>query len=426
VAKATHRILPRTPNFLLAYLRTFDALQAWLIEHHVCMRHQEHKNYYLYLKETLPSREEGMKLPDAEYPVSTASSVGVVSWVLPKVNIIDVLGLNDYVVARNPDIALPIEMAHERRPPPGYVECFSPNVAVDEGHFVVSERAVPLTAMKITVCEQEYAALVTNPIRATQPPPDIRNKIDERFFFVGQLYRDMLDREADPNGLGYWAEHLMSCPTGTPCFNDSRAKIVTVLFDAEEFQESALFIYRVHAAAFGSAPRFDDFVRDRQLLKALHVDDWRDPADVIPAQRSFIESWVRREPFRVAYPDAMNPEEFVDRLYDHARLTPLISERKRQVEAMRAGKSRAEVLREVVETDEFKRRENKRALVPMQFLLQLRRDVDYGDPTYKVWLDKLERNEPVDPAHVICLILTSEEYQRRFGSLITHGNAECH
>ena len=135
VAKAAQRAFPLTPNFVLSYLHAFDELQFWLIGHSVCMRHQEHKVFYLHLTETLPSRAEGLNLPDAGYPVLTASSVGVVSWVLPKVNIIDALGLNDYVVARNPDLNLPIEMAHERRPPKGYMECFAGNVVLDKGSF---------------------------------------------------------------------------------------------------------------------------------------------------------------------------------------------------------------------------------------------------------------------------------------------------
>jgi len=42
--------------------------------------------------------------------------------------VIDLLGLNDYVIART---RVPPQemrhMAHERRPPPGYIECFRPD-----------------------------------------------------------------------------------------------------------------------------------------------------------------------------------------------------------------------------------------------------------------------------------------------------------
>jgi arabinofuranosyltransferase len=425
VAKAILKEFPGTPDLLLAYPRAFDRLQDWLIGHYVCMRHQEHKNFYLYQKETLPSREAGLALPSAGYPVHIASSVGVVAWVLPRVNIIDVLGLNDYVVARNPNLTSFIVMAHERRPPEGYIECFAPNTAYDKDHFQIYERAVPLTAEKIVACEQEYAALVKTPGGIRSTAPVVKNPIDQGRVFVSQQYRDVLNREPDPIGLEYWGEHLKPCPTGSACFNDVRVSIHLVLFSAEEFQETGVFTYRLYQAAFGAPPRFAEFTQDRKQLEAYHVNDWRDPDDVIPVQRSFVDNWIRRDAFRLAYPDSLSAEEFVNRLFDTARLQPFTEARKRQIDALRAGTSRAEVLREVVEMDEFKTRENDRAQILLQFLLQLRRDVDYKDARYKPWLDKLENGESINVRHVVCLFLTSEEYQRRFGSAVTHNNAEC-
>lgn len=425
VAYAIQKRFPGTPGILLAYPRAFDRLQDWLIGHYVCMRHQEHKNFYLYLKETLPSREAGMTLPVENYPVHVASSVGVVSWVLPRVNVIDILGLNDYVAARNQDVTSFIVMAHERRPPDGYIECFEPNVDFIQDHFDVHERPIPLTAERIKTCEEQFAALVEGPAGRRAPVP-VKNPIDERHFFVSQEYRDVLNREPDPNGLDYWSEHLKPCPTGTTCFNQSRALIHMVLFSAEEFQESAIFAYRLHAAAFGHAPRFVDFRQDRKQFEDLHVKDWRDPEEFVPAQRSFTVNWVLRDEFRNAYPQSMKAEEFVNQLFDTAQLKPFEEERKRNIEALRAGKSRSEVLREVVELEEFKRRENDRAQLMLQFLVHLRRDVDYNDEHYKAELEKLSRGEKVDQRKFICLFLTSEEYQRRFGEIVTHNNSECH
>jgi arabinofuranosyltransferase len=173
LARVLQKNVPWTPGFVLSYLRAFDKMQFWLIEHSVCMRHQEHKIFYIYQTQILPSREEGLKL-DTGYPVTQATSVGVVSWVLPKVNIIDTMGLNDYVVARNPELRLPIQMAHERKPPKGYVECFSPNVVFSPKHAAIKPRGEELTAERIVQCEQEYAALVASgvtPMPSPSPSP---------------------------------------------------------------------------------------------------------------------------------------------------------------------------------------------------------------------------------------------------------------
>jgi arabinofuranosyltransferase len=422
VARAIKKQIPSIPDFALAYVRLFDNLQYWLITHYVCMRHQEHKSFYLHLQKTLPPRSEGMALPAEGYPVITAGSVGVISWVLPRVNVIDILGLNDYVAARNPETTAFIMIAHERRPPDGYLQCFDQNVGLDQGHFVISERVAPMTAEKIVGCENKFINMVEHPELLKRVAAPIRNPIDERRNFISQQYRDVLDREPDPDGLDFWTEHLRSCPTGSYCFNDTRATLNQVFLESEEFQELAGFIYRLHRASFGSPPKFFDFTADRRILR---VKDLRDPDELIPAQAAFAQKWVQRDAFRAAYPDKLSAEEFVDRLFDKAGLKPFEHERQRLMSQMLAGKSRAEVLREVVEMDEFKQQERERGFVEMQFLLQLRHDVDFKDERYQAWFEKLDRHERVDLRHVICLFLTSEEYQRRFGDVVTHTNAEC-
>jgi arabinofuranosyltransferase len=80
------------------------------------------------------------------------------------------MGLNDYVVARNPQLRVPAQMAHDRQPPKGYVECFSPNMAFSPKHAEIKQRPVELTAEKIVQCEQQYAALVTQGIPVKQSP----------------------------------------------------------------------------------------------------------------------------------------------------------------------------------------------------------------------------------------------------------------
>jgi len=51
-------------------------------------------------------------------------------------------------------------MAHERHPPPGYVEAFEPNVVVQGGIATARPRAVPLTAERVRALEAEWRAWV--------------------------------------------------------------------------------------------------------------------------------------------------------------------------------------------------------------------------------------------------------------------------
>jgi arabinofuranosyltransferase len=133
----------------------WDGWQATLIGHGIGLRHQEHKICLAWMSGRLPSRQEGARIAWSGRPVMATDGVGLVGWVLPHVAIVDRLGLNDRVIARAP---LPASgrsgiMAHERQPPPGYVECFMPNVHVHEGEVRVRPRPVPLTDDRIRACE---------------------------------------------------------------------------------------------------------------------------------------------------------------------------------------------------------------------------------------------------------------------------------
>jgi arabinofuranosyltransferase len=151
-------IADRFPAFLQPIVGLWDAEQAWLIPHHVCMRHQEHKVFLLDQEAHLPPRSEGGAIlfkPD--HPVMGAGSVGVVGWVLPNVAVIDTLGLNDVVVAHKGGIKFENfrKMAHDRVPPRGYVECFRPNVQRVGRHMQVVPRI--LTDAEIVACEARWA-----------------------------------------------------------------------------------------------------------------------------------------------------------------------------------------------------------------------------------------------------------------------------
>lgn len=146
------------PTPFRGYVELFDDLQFWLIEHFVCMRHQEHKIFCERQIQKLPSRAEGALLSHKDYPVMVDKAVGVPGWVLPQIHIIDYWGLNDYVISRNPvDVHKIRYIAHSRKPPDGYVECFSPNVRVLKGKKVeITKREKELTAEDIRECERVW------------------------------------------------------------------------------------------------------------------------------------------------------------------------------------------------------------------------------------------------------------------------------
>ena len=87
------------------------------------------------------------------------NTVGYAGWVLPEVAIIDHHGLNDAVVAHTPvERAWSGErlMAHERIPPPGYVDCFKPNVILSPRRAVIDRNVRRLTDEIIVECETKF------------------------------------------------------------------------------------------------------------------------------------------------------------------------------------------------------------------------------------------------------------------------------
>jgi arabinofuranosyltransferase len=151
-------IAPHWPAPVRGYARAFDRLQDWLIERFVCARHQEHRVLHQFEIATYPSRAEGARIGPAGHPVFAGLAVGVPGWVLPNVDIIDLWGLNDYVVARADPIPAPLRrMAHDRKPPDGYVECFQPNLFLaGPGRMQVYPRDPELTDAQIVACEARW------------------------------------------------------------------------------------------------------------------------------------------------------------------------------------------------------------------------------------------------------------------------------
>jgi arabinofuranosyltransferase len=141
--------------------RVFDVLQKWLVERMIAVSQQEHRVFLLEGIAFHPPRSEGARIQWSSRYVKVASSVGLVSWLFPNVAVIDIFGLNDWVVARNPILRPdPVpQLAHERGPPPGYVECFRPNFHYTQFGYGIDP--VPkLTDDEIRACEARFAAIV--------------------------------------------------------------------------------------------------------------------------------------------------------------------------------------------------------------------------------------------------------------------------
>jgi arabinofuranosyltransferase len=153
------------PPPLSWYAMAFDGCQEFLIGHFVAMRWNSHA-YFARFKQApkLPTREEGLKIDGSDNPVIVQAAVGLPGWRLPRVIVIDKLGLNDLVVARTAPRntgQTKRKMAHDRAAPKEYLDCFRPNVEIGGGKARVKPRKQPLTDDDVVACETEWLERVS-------------------------------------------------------------------------------------------------------------------------------------------------------------------------------------------------------------------------------------------------------------------------
>jgi YVTN family beta-propeller protein len=241
--------------------------------------------------------------------------------------------------------------------------------------------------------------------------------IDDAQFFVSQHYLDFLNREPDAGGLGYWTNEIAKCGSDPACTHERRVGVSAAFFIELEFQETGYYVYRMYKAALGHAPDYQHFTADRPLIV---------PGTALEqSKQAFAEAFVQRPDFTApnAYPPNMSAADFVQKLYGTAGLASDIAGQAAQIEAMQQGKTRAQVLRDVIETNEFKDREYNPAFVLMQYFGYLKRDPEQAG--YDFWLNVLNNKVPGNYRSMVCAFITSAEYQKRFSLVVTHSNQEC-
>jgi YVTN family beta-propeller protein len=252
---------------------------------------------------------------------------------------------------------------------------------------------------------------ILNGDEAPQP-----NALDTAQFFVWQHYLDFLNRDPDDGGLAYWTGQINACGADAACIHSRRIGVSGAFFVELEFQDTGYYVYRFYKGSLGIQPSFAQFMPDRAKVVG--------GPDLEAGKQAFADEWVQRASFKQIYPDTMSPADFVNKLFDTAGLRPYTAERQQQIDAMQnSGKTRAQVLRAVIEIQEFKTREYNPAFVLMQYFGYLRRDVDQGG--YNFWLDVVNNREPNNYSGMICAFITSAEYQLRFGPSVTRSNRDC-
>jgi uncharacterized protein DUF4214 len=130
-------------------------------------------------------------------------------------------------------------------------------------------------------------------------------------------------------------------------------------------------------------------------------------------KEAFVNGWVQRRAFLEAY-GALTNQAYVDTLVGHTGVSFTRIERDVLLNSLNAGTaSRADVLRQIAENDQFVRAKRNATFVMMQYFGYLRRDPD--ESGYQFWLKKLnDFNGNFEQAEMVKAFIISGEYRNRF------------
>lgn len=255
--------------------------------------------------------------------------------------------------------------------------------------------------------------------------PSPTNPIDDAQFFVRQQYLDFLNREPDAGGLAYWTNQITTCGSNTACVNRRRREVSAAFFVEQEFQQTGFFVQRFFKASLGKQIGYGEFTVGRSKVLA--------GADLESGKQAFAEDFVQRSDFIQKYgPTATNVcPTFVDALISTVqtgsgvnlipRRPDLINECNIYINA--GPIQRAKVVRKLIEYPEFVQAEFNQSFVQAQYFGYLRRDPDQAG--FAFWLNQLNSMTPPNYVAMVCAFISSEEYQLRFNSVISHTDTEC-
>jgi hypothetical protein len=290
-------------------------------------------------------------------------------------------------------------------------------------------------------------AIVTIVDNDTAPPTT--NPLDDAQFFVKQHYYDFLSRIPDPSGLTYWTGQITQCGSDQACVRTKRVDVSNAFFYELEYQQTGSYAYRLYRAAYGNhqpSPNPDanpNFPGENLKLPSYAVFA-RDRAQVVggtslaQSQLDLANAFVQRPEFVAKYPASLSTAaQFVDAVLatiQNDLAVDLSSERSALITLFNHG-GRGEVMYRLVDdnlqTNPVNNRllidaEYNRAFVATQYFGYLRRDADIGGLLF--WLGQVSsaalRDVPKQHA-MVCSFITSDEYQQRLSSVVTHHNSEC-
>lgn len=214
--------------------------------------------------------------------------------------------------------------------------------------------------------------------------------------FVRQLYLDLLDRTADPAGLNFWQNQII---TGQM----TRAQAATAFFTCPESTNGGLFIVKLYEGALRRDPDFQGW------------NAWFNLLATGASKLSIVNSFLTSAEFAQLYGPLSNAS-FVTTIYQNVLgRAPSSQEYQTWVNGLNGGiYTQAQVMDSVIEGSEFDGLIRNRAYANLLFLGFFRRSAD--SVGLKAWMDFLAGlGLPLEDA--VAGFITDPEYLQRFVAL---------
>ena len=290
-----------------------------------------------------------------------------------------------------------------------------------------------------------YGNVRVKPLRVrpgTNPPQFIT--IDDADFFTQEQYIDFLSRMPDSSGFQFWLGQITGCGSNAACVSVTRINTSGAFFLSIEFQQTGYLVERMYKASYGDSPqtstlggshpiavpivRFSEFIPDvKQIGNGVIVNQGNWQQQLEANKVAFSQAFVQRSRFTdpTAYPTAMSPANFVNKLANNAGVPANDPDRTKAINEFGTATDTSDVaargraLRDVAENASLQQQELNRAFVLMQYFGYLRRDPNGGQDTdytgYDFWLTKLNQfNGNFINAEMVKAFIESSEYRGRF------------
>ncbi len=236
------------------------------------------------------------------------------------------------------------------------------------------------------------------------PAPASNPIYESSSLFVRHQYWDVQYREADAGGLSAWTNIIEQCGADqTSRFNASIEVGYGTTASSEANEYRSYWVYRYHRTAFAAMPTFAELNRDM-----LRISRSADSAQFLANRNAYANEFLQRANFQATY-NGLSNQQYVDTLSANASVT--LPNRDQLINDLNtSAKTRAQVLREIVESPQVFNALYNEGWVARCYYLYLRRGPDANG--FNAWLNVL--NSTGDYRGIIHGLIYSTEYQMRF------------